>query len=153
MSDVINKTFASCFSEHGEKETPVIIHRAILGSVERMMAILCESSGGKWWVNAALGKRFTFLSVAPSVEEIWMTNNYVPTVFSCLGCQWLCIQFVSISPTACSNSNFVYFCVYISFHMERDVRAYAHGAMGRRIDPSWWTHWAISRSASAPRLV
>ena len=20
-----------------------------------------------------------------------------------------------------------------------------HGAMGRRIDPSWWTHWAISR--------
>ena len=25
------------------------------------------------------------------------------------------------------------------------VRAFAHGAMGRRIDPSWWTHWAISR--------
>ena len=20
------------------------------------------------------------------------------------------------------------------------VRAFAHGAMGRRIDPSWWTH-------------
>ena len=27
------------------------------------------------------------------------------------------------------------------------VRAFAHGAMGRRIDPSWWTHWAISRSS------
>ena len=26
------------------------------------------------------------------------------------------------------------------------VRAFAHGAMGRRIDPSWWTHWTISRS-------
>ena len=26
------------------------------------------------------------------------------------------------------------------------VRAFAHDAMGRRIDPSWWTHWAISRS-------
>ena len=25
------------------------------------------------------------------------------------------------------------------------VRAFAHGATGRRIDPSWWTHWAISR--------
>ena len=25
------------------------------------------------------------------------------------------------------------------------VRAFVHGAMGRRIDPSWWTHWAISR--------
>ena len=26
------------------------------------------------------------------------------------------------------------------------VRVFAHGAMGRRIDPSWWTHGAISRS-------
>ena len=26
------------------------------------------------------------------------------------------------------------------------VRAFAHGAMGRLINPSWWTHWAISRS-------
>ena len=32
---------------------PVIIHRAILGSVERMIAILTESYGGKWpfWLN------------------------------------------------------------------------------------------------------
>ena len=27
------------------------------------------------------------------------------------------------------------------------VRAFARGAMGRRIDPSWWTHCAISRSS------
>ena len=27
------------------------------------------------------------------------------------------------------------------------VRAFAHGATGRRIDPSWRTHWAISRSS------
>ena len=27
------------------------------------------------------------------------------------------------------------------------VRAFAHGAMGRRIDPSWWTHGAMSRSS------
>ena len=27
------------------------------------------------------------------------------------------------------------------------VRAFAHGMMGRRIDPSWWTHWAISGSS------
>ena len=26
------------------------------------------------------------------------------------------------------------------------VRAFAHSTMGRRIDPSWWTHLAISRS-------
>lgn len=32
---------------------PVIIHRAILGSVERCIAILCEHYGGKWpfWLN------------------------------------------------------------------------------------------------------
>ena len=27
------------------------------------------------------------------------------------------------------------------------VRAFAHGAMGCRIDPSWWTHSAISPSS------
>lgn len=42
-----------CFSEAGEKIRPVIIHRAILGSVERMIAILTESYGGKWpfWLS------------------------------------------------------------------------------------------------------
>ena len=30
------------------------------------------------------------------------------------------------------------------------VRALAYGAMGRRIDPSLWTHWAISRSSQCP---
>ncbi|KAL0278422.1 UNVERIFIED_CONTAM: hypothetical protein PYX00_000249 [Menopon gallinae] len=40
-------------SETGELKTPVIIHRAILGSVERMIAILTESYGGKWpfWLS------------------------------------------------------------------------------------------------------
>jgi len=32
---------------------PVMVHRAILGSVERMFAILCEHTGGKWpfWLS------------------------------------------------------------------------------------------------------
>merc|ERR1712179_304491 len=39
--------------ENGEKKHSVIIHRAILGSVERMIAILTESFGGKWpfWLS------------------------------------------------------------------------------------------------------
>ncbi|KIH62297.1 putative threonine--tRNA ligase [Ancylostoma duodenale] len=39
--------------EKGEKQRPVIIHRAILGSVERMIAILAENCGGKWpfWLS------------------------------------------------------------------------------------------------------
>lgn len=37
------------FSKDGDdKKNPVIIHRAILGSVERMIAILSENYGGKW---------------------------------------------------------------------------------------------------------
>jgi threonyl-tRNA synthetase len=34
-------------------ERPVIIHRAILGSVERFMAVLIEHTGGKWpfWLS------------------------------------------------------------------------------------------------------
>ena len=30
------------------------------------------------------------------------------------------------------------------------VRAFAHGAMGRQIDPSWWTYRAIARSSQCP---
>ncbi|KXS20818.1 threonyl-tRNA synthetase [Gonapodya prolifera JEL478] len=40
-------------NEDGGREVPVIVHRAVLGSVERMMAILCEHYGGKWpfWLS------------------------------------------------------------------------------------------------------
>ncbi|KAL1110247.1 hypothetical protein AAG570_008324 [Ranatra chinensis] len=40
-------------AENGEKTKPVIIHRAILGSVERILAILTESYAGKWpfWLS------------------------------------------------------------------------------------------------------
>ena len=29
---------------------------------------------------------------------------------------------------------------YVGARCSSVVRAFAHGAMGRRIDPSWWTH-------------
>ncbi|CAI5737173.1 unnamed protein product [Peronospora destructor] len=37
----------------GKVHTPIIIHRAVLGSIERMMAILIEHTGGKWplWLS------------------------------------------------------------------------------------------------------
>lgn len=39
--------------EGDEKKHPVIIHRAVLGSVERMIAVLTENYGGKWpfWLS------------------------------------------------------------------------------------------------------
>lgn len=43
----------SYVAESGEKKRPVIIHRAILGSVERQIAILTENYAGKWpfWLS------------------------------------------------------------------------------------------------------
>lgn len=40
-------------STQNEFARPVIIHRAMLGSVERMFAVLCEHFGGKWplWLS------------------------------------------------------------------------------------------------------
>lgn len=34
----------------GDLTRPVMIHRAILGSIERFIAIITESTGGKWCV-------------------------------------------------------------------------------------------------------
>ncbi|XP_067390642.1 threonine--tRNA ligase 2, cytoplasmic [Emydura macquarii macquarii] len=51
-----------------EKKRPVIIHRAILGSVERMIAILAENYGGKWpfWLSP---RQVMVVPVGPTCEE------------------------------------------------------------------------------------
>lgn len=57
----------SC-SESGEKKPPVIIHRAIFGSVERMIAILTESFAGKWpfWLSP---RQAVVIPVGPQFDE------------------------------------------------------------------------------------
>ncbi|XP_060073601.1 threonine--tRNA ligase 1, cytoplasmic-like isoform X2 [Ylistrum balloti] len=56
-----------------EKKRPVIIHRAVLGSMERMMAILCENYSGKWpfWLSP---RQAVVIPVAPNY------NNYATEV-------------------------------------------------------------------------
>uniref|UniRef100_UPI00358E2C63 threonine--tRNA ligase 1, cytoplasmic isoform X1 n=1 Tax=Myxine glutinosa TaxID=7769 RepID=UPI00358E2C63 len=51
-----------------ERKHPVIIHRAILGSVERMIAILTENYGGKWpfWLSP---RQVMIVPVGPSCDE------------------------------------------------------------------------------------
>ncbi|XP_076010294.1 threonine--tRNA ligase 1, cytoplasmic isoform X1 [Genypterus blacodes] len=51
-----------------DKKRPVIIHRAILGSVERMMAILTENYGGKWplWLSP---RQVMVVPVGPTCDE------------------------------------------------------------------------------------
>ena len=54
--------------EKGEKKRPVIVHRAILGSVERMIADLTESFAGKWpfWLSP---RQCMVVPVAPPFNE------------------------------------------------------------------------------------
>ena len=42
---------------------------------------------------------------------------------------------------------FKHLFIYLSIYLSSMVRVFAHGAMDRRIDPSWWTLRAISRSS------
>ncbi|XP_023249300.1 threonine--tRNA ligase, cytoplasmic [Seriola lalandi dorsalis] len=61
-----NLTFVS--HDGDDKKRPVIIHRAILGSVERMIAILTENYGGKWplWLSP---RQVMVVPVGPTCEE------------------------------------------------------------------------------------
>uniref|UniRef100_A0A8R1DTW6 BTB domain-containing protein n=1 Tax=Caenorhabditis japonica TaxID=281687 RepID=A0A8R1DTW6_CAEJA len=54
--------------EKGEKQRPVMVHRAVLGSVERMTAILTESFGGKWpfWLSP---RQCKIITVHESVRD------------------------------------------------------------------------------------
>ncbi|KAL6269511.1 hypothetical protein ACE6H2_026422 [Prunus campanulata] len=47
------KLYYSAEGEDGKMERPVMIHRAVLGSVERMLAVLLEHYKGKWpfWLS------------------------------------------------------------------------------------------------------
>ncbi|KRT80942.1 tRNA synthetase [Oryctes borbonicus] len=61
----------SYVSETGDKKRPVIIHRAILGSVERMIAILTESYAGKWpfWLSP---RQVMVIPIAPPFDAYAM---------------------------------------------------------------------------------
>ncbi|NXE92098.1 SYTC protein, partial [Menura novaehollandiae] len=61
-----NLTFVS--HDGNDKTRPVIIHRAILGSVERMIAILTENYGGKWplWLSP---QQVMVVPVGPACDE------------------------------------------------------------------------------------
>jgi threonyl-tRNA synthetase len=70
--------------DKGEKKHPVIIHRAILGSVERMIAILTESFGGKWpfWLSP---RQAMVVPVGPPFNEyaLEVKNRLIEAGFCC----------------------------------------------------------------------
>ncbi|KAB1257100.1 Threonine--tRNA ligase 2; cytoplasmic [Camelus dromedarius] len=61
-----NLTYVS--KDGHDKKNPVIIHRAILGSLERMIAILSENYGGKWpfWLSP---RQVMVIPVEPTCEN------------------------------------------------------------------------------------
>ncbi|XP_066458570.1 threonine--tRNA ligase 1, cytoplasmic [Eleutherodactylus coqui] len=61
-----NLTYVS--PDGDDKKRPVIIHRAILGSVERMIAILTENYGGKWplWLSP---QQVMVVPVGPTCDD------------------------------------------------------------------------------------
>ncbi|KAM9294536.1 threonine--tRNA ligase, mitochondrial [Gastrophryne carolinensis] len=61
-----NLTYAG--KEEGTVERPVMIHRAILGSVERMLAVLAENYAGKWpfWLSPF---QVMVIPTGPSTED------------------------------------------------------------------------------------
>lgn len=66
LPERFNLTYVS--GDGDEKKRPVMIHRAILGSVERMTAILTENYGGKWpfWLNP---RQAIVIPVNPKFDE------------------------------------------------------------------------------------
>ena len=58
----------SYIGQDGEKHEPIMIHRALLGSIERFMGILIEDTEGKFplWLNPLQG---TILNINENVED------------------------------------------------------------------------------------
>ncbi|XP_048646328.1 threonine--tRNA ligase 2, cytoplasmic isoform X1 [Marmota marmota marmota] len=70
-----NLTYVS--KDGDDKKRPVIIHRAVLGSVERMIAILAENYGGKWpfWLSP---RQVMVIPVGSTCEEyaVQVSNEF-----------------------------------------------------------------------------
>jgi len=68
--------------EKGDKQHPVMIHRAILGSVERMIAVLTENFAGKWpfWLSPrqamVVPVGLPFNSYASEVAALMKTKGF-----------------------------------------------------------------------------
>ena len=65
-------------AEYGSVQ-PVLIHRAVLGSAERLMALLIEHYNGKWpfWLNPRQAIILTVNDTAPVVEWARQTQNFL----------------------------------------------------------------------------
>ena len=78
------------------------------------------------------GKRW----YVPPLFRLW--KEHIRHTYVCVCVLHLLFGTLLYRPIRCSNQG---------ARCSSVVRVFAHGAMGRRIDPSWWTHSALSRSS------
>lgn len=80
--------------DEAKRETPVMIHRAVLGSVERMFAILLEHYKGKWpfWLSPRQA------IVCPVSEK---SQPYALKVITAINFCVLCKYMVGSEPKLC----------------------------------------------------
>ena len=83
----------TCRKDGDDKARPVIIHRAILGSVERMIAILTENYAGKWWVAKRTNE---FVECYIRCNHRLEIKSYICVFFLLLNVFILCIYSVLI---------------------------------------------------------
>ena len=78
---------------------------------------------------------------------------------SLMGSPWRVDPTTHSAISGCSTSELQHpliICISLkqhSTHLYHVVRTFAPGATGRQIDPSWWTHWAISHSIQCSTSV
>ena len=94
------RSFDLSYATESGSERPVIVHRAVLGSVERMYAILTEHYAGKWplWLSPRQ------VMVVPISEKVYVFGNQVRRLCVCVcvgGCACIWVP-VHTHPHSCS---------------------------------------------------
>lgn len=83
---LLPERFNLMYQGENEMKRPVIIHRAVLGSFERFMAIIIEHTGGRWpfWLNPnqalIVPVSQKYLEYAQRVNANLLRNGYQSSV-------------------------------------------------------------------------
>ena len=96
--------------------------------------------------SSRAGRRFTLPGVREqSLCRISPSHNWT---------QFYTTRFLFIPAVECWILKYIFWSIQwsttgaiVGARCSSVVRAFTHGAMGRWIDHSWWTHWAISHSS------
>jgi threonyl-tRNA synthetase len=84
--------FDLTYATESGNERPVIVHRAVLGSIERMYAILTEHFAGKWplWLSPRQ------IMVVPISEASYEYAQQVRTVCCCCSSERVLLRLVRL---------------------------------------------------------